>query len=390
MIRASRIGVLISGVCALILTMGVARYSFTPMIPHMQATVGMTESLAGWLAGWNYLGYLTGLFMVWLMRDLKLKDYFYRYGLFIAVFSTAIMGFSDNTLIWYLSRFFGGISTALGFMLGTGLVFKWLMFHNHKEDMGIHFAGAGLGIVLSALVVSYAADAEVLKELSWRGQWFALSAFGLILAIPAMMLPRPRDEQLAEAKKVDRSKEPPKEWLALLTIAYVCAGFSNTVNVTFTSLIAEYVPLKGAGTIMWIYVGLAAAPAPFIWEKIARKIGYVSALRYAFLINIISNILMMISPTYVTVMLSSLTFGFAFMGIVSLVLSTITKRYRYNATQVMAQLTLGYCIAQILAPIVAGTIAELTGSFTVSLLVVSAILMLGFACLTMMNKEENT
>ena len=52
-IRSSKYSVLISGVCALILAMGIARYSFTPMIPYMQTQVGVTEGLAGWLAGFN-------------------------------------------------------------------------------------------------------------------------------------------------------------------------------------------------------------------------------------------------------------------------------------------------------------------------------------------------
>jgi len=149
--QPNRYTVMLAGVCALLLTMGIARYAFTPMIPFMQEQTGMSESLAGWLAGWSYIGYLVGLFMVWLMRDLRLKDYFYRYGLFIAVFTTAIMSFHDHSLVWYLSRFFAGISTALGFMLGTGLVLKWLIRNDEKQEMGLHFAGAGLGIVISAL-----------------------------------------------------------------------------------------------------------------------------------------------------------------------------------------------------------------------------------------------
>ena len=37
--------VMFAGICALILTMGIARYSFTPMIPYMEDQTGMTESL---------------------------------------------------------------------------------------------------------------------------------------------------------------------------------------------------------------------------------------------------------------------------------------------------------------------------------------------------------
>ncbi len=384
---ANRYTVMFAGVCALVLTMGIARYSFTPMIPYMQTQTGMSESLAGWLAGWSYMGYLAGLFMVWLMRDLRLKDYFYRYGLFIAVFTTLIMALHDHRLVWYLSRFFAGISTALGFMLGTGLVLKWLIHNQHKQEMGLHFAGAGIGIVVGALVVEYAAE-SLLGGLSWRGQWFALAGFGALLLVPAFLLmPFPQEEQVEEAVNIDRSQEPSAKWLLLLTIAYVCAGFSNTVNITFTSLITEYIPLEKHGTTMWMYVGLAAAPAPFIWDRVARKVGYLNAIRAAFAINIASNFLMTGGISYAVIALSSILFGFAFMGIVSLTLTIIGNKYRYRATQVMAQLTLGYCVAQILSPIIAGIIAEQSGSFNLALFAVSGIMVIGMLCLSMMKRE---
>ena len=379
--------VMFAGVCALILTMGIARYSFTPMIPYMQSQTGMSESLAGWLAGWSYIGYLAGLFIVWLMRDLRLKDYFYRYGLFIAIFTTMIMAFHDHRLVWYLSRFFAGISTALGFMLGTGLVLKWLIHNNQKQEMGLHFAGAGLGIVVGALVVNYAAD-SILGGLGWRGQWLALAGFGCLLFLPAFFLmPFPKSEQIEESVKIDRTNEPSKRWLMLLTIAYICAGFSNTVNITFTSLITEYIPLENEGTIMWLYVGLAAAPAPFVWDRIARRVGYLNAIRGAFAVNIASNFLMTTGVSYFAVSLSSILFGFAFMGIVSLTLTIIGNKYRYRATQVMAQLTLGYCVAQIISPIIAGIIAEQSGSFNLALFAVSGIMVIGMLCLSLMKRE---
>ncbi|MEM7360520.1 MAG: YbfB/YjiJ family MFS transporter [Pseudomonadota bacterium] len=383
----NRYTVMLAGVCALVLTMGIARYAFTPMIPYMQAQTGMSEGLAGWLAGWSYIGYLCGLFMVWLMRDLRLKDYFFRYGLFIAVFTTAIMAFHDHRLVWYLSRFFAGISTALGFMLGTGLVLKWLIHNNQREEMGLHFAGAGIGIVVGALIVEFAAN-TLMGGLGWRGQWLTLAVFGSLLLIPAFVLmPKPQADQIEESVQISRVGEPSTRWLTLLTIAYICAGFSNTVNITFTSLITEYIPLEKQGTVMWMYVGLAAAPAPFVWDRIARRVGYLNAIRGAFAVNIASNFLMTAGESYIAIVMSSVLFGFAFMGIVSLTLSIIGNKYRYRATQVMAQLTLGYCIAQILSPIIAGQIAETSGSFNLALFAVSGIMMLGMVCLSMMKRE---
>lgn len=393
MFKANRISVLISGICALILSMGIARYSFTPMIPSMQEQMGMTESLSGWLAGWNYIGYLTGLFIVWLVSNLRAKDFFYRYGLIVAVIATLGMAAHEHSLVWYVSRFFAGIATAAGFMLGTGLIVNWLRNNGYRSELGIHFSGIGLGIVVAALIVD-ATNIGSIFETNWRLQWVVLAAVGFVLLIPSVfLLPMPKDDEEENARGEALGAgdvEPPSDtWLWLLQIAYFCAGFSNTVNVTFTSLITELQPLDGWGAKMWLVVGIAATPAPFIWDRIARKIGRLDALRIAFLVNVVGNITLALTFSMASTVVAAILFGFTFMGIVSLTLSTVAARYGNKATQIMARLTLGYCVAQILSPILSGVIAEKTGSFSLPLYIVSGIILVGLVCLLMMKKHRN-
>jgi hypothetical protein len=51
LLRHNPYTVLASGIFALILALGVARFSYTPMIPYMQEQTDMGEALAGWLVG---------------------------------------------------------------------------------------------------------------------------------------------------------------------------------------------------------------------------------------------------------------------------------------------------------------------------------------------------
>lgn len=390
-IKSTRISVLFSGICALVLSMGIARYSFTPMIPAMQAQMGVTEGLAGWLAGWNYMGYLTGLFMVWLIKDLRLKDFFYRYGLIVVIIATLLMAAHENRLVWYVSRFFAGIASATGFMLGTGLIINWLRHNGYKSELGIHFTGIGFGIIVSALVVD-ATNIGSIFSMNWRLQWVALAAVGVLLMIPAMLLlPMPKQEEIEMSRRGltrDDVEPPSMRWLWLMQIAYFCAGFSNTLNVTFTSLITELQPLEGLGARMWLLVGISAAASPLLWDRIARKIGRLDALRLAFVLNIIGNMVLAFTVSAVTTSIASVMFGFTFIGIVSLTLSTVGRLYGAAATQTMARLTLGYCVAQILSPIMGGTIAEATGSFSAPLYVVSALMAIGLICLFAMRNEQ--
>lgn len=393
MIKVTRFSVLFSGICALILSMGIARYSLTPMIPNLQNQLGVTPSEAGILAGVNYWGYLTGLFIVWLVSDLRAKDFFYRYGLFVAAFATVIMAAHEHQIVWYTSRFFAGVASATGFMLGTGLILNWLHHNGYRQELGIHFAGLGAGIIVSALIVE-ATSLDSLFELNWRWQWVVLSTVGFVFFIPAVaLLPMPKENEI-EMSRMDHAnhegKLPSKRWLMLMSAAYFCAGFSNTANVTFTSLITELQPLEGLGERMWLLVGISATVAALLWDRVARRVGRLTTLKVAFGFNVVGNIILATSNSVYTTAIASIVFGATFTGIISLTLSTVGKLYGLKATQVMAQLTLGYCIAQIISPVMAGIVAELTGSFRLPLYIVSGIMIVGMLCLLALREESKT
>lgn len=391
MFKATRLSVLLSGIFALIISMGIARYSLTPMIPHMQNQLDLSSTGAGILAGLNYWGYLTGLFIVWLISDLRVKDFFYRYGLVVAVIATALMAAHDHPVVWYASRFFTGVASATGFMLGAGLILNWLHHNGYRQELGIHFSGIGLGIIVSALVVD-ATGLDSLFAVNWRLQWVILSAVGLFLLIPAIsLLPMPKENEIEMSKMDDigsYSKLPSTRWMLLMQAAYFCAGFSNTLNVTFTSLITEIQPLEGLGSRMWLLVGISATIAAFLWDRIARIYGRLNMLKVAFALAVIANITLATSYSLTQSMIAAVLFGFAFIGVVSLTLSTVGILYGLKASQVMAQLTLGYCIAQILSPIASGIIAETTGNFRLPLYIVSGFMLVGLLCLLGLRSEH--
>ena len=377
------LSVLASGIFALVLTMGVARFAYTPMLPFMQAQTGMGDALAGWLAGWNYVGYLSGVLLVTRLKNLMLKDRLYRIGLLLAVLTTGMMALGEAPALWAASRYLAGLSTAAGLMLGSGLILNWLIRHGHRSELGIHFSGLGIGIVLGGLLVEASGPL-----VDWRGQWWVLTAAGALLLIPAWRwLPLPDQGQPLQARHTEGVREPAPIWLWLLQAAYLCAGFGYVINATFTVLITEQQPaLGGQGGLMWLLVGVAAAPAPVLWDRVARRLGYLRSLQIAYVLQIGGILLPVLSGSLTAAIASALLFGSTFIGIVSLVLTMVGVRYPAHPASVMARLTLGYGVAQILAPIVAGELAELTGTFHGSLLMVSAIMVLGLLCLVAMER----
>ena len=72
----------------------------------------------------------------------------------VAVVSTAAMGMTQDLNLWVALRFVSGLSSTAGLLIASGLVLNWLIRHGHRPELGLHFAGIGLGIVVSGLAVA--------------------------------------------------------------------------------------------------------------------------------------------------------------------------------------------------------------------------------------------
>lgn len=382
----SHFKVLFAGIMSLILTLGIARFAYTPLLPIMQAQTALGDATGGWLATFNYMGYMCGALTAAMISNLRLKDTLYRIGLVLALVTTAGMAMSESMWLWGIMRFLAGLSSAAGLLIGSGLILNWLIRHNHRMELGIHFSGLGLGIVLSAVAVDL-----MEAHLSWDQQWLALTGIGLILFIPAWgWLPRPGTNPFTTSGVKMEDRPPKRNWMILLFASYFCAGFGYVISATFLVVIVEAEPaLQGYGETTWLIVGLAAAPACFIWDRIARKTGELKALALAFALQIIGIILPTFDASLSVVMFSAALYGGTFIGIVSLMLTMIGKFYPTKPAKPMGKLTLSYGVAQIAAPALAGTLAETSGTYNGSLYLAAAIMVIGLMLVLYLVSHEN-
>ena len=378
--------ILSSGILSLILTLGIARFSYTPLLPLMQEETWLNHSSGGWLATFNYMGYMLGAFIVASINDLQLKDKLYRIGLIIAVLSTAGMALTDNMIVWSGLRFIAGLSSAAGLLLGSGLILHWLIRHHYRHELGIHFSGLGLGIILSAVVINTTVD-----SLDWSQQWIVLALLGLVILFPAWLwLPPPDMSPTTISGQALKDKPPQKKWILLLLAVYFCAGFGYVISATFLVVIVEQLPnLSGYGDMAWLMVGIAAAPACFFWDLIARKIGEIKALQVAFLVQIIGVLLPAVSSNLYIILLSAFLYGATFIGIVSLVLTMVGRLYPSKPSKLMGKLTLSYGAAQIIAPALSGIIAQISGSYNFPLYLAAIVLSIGVFILNKMKHLNN-
>lgn len=382
-----RFYVLLAGFFSQLLCLGVARFAYTPLLPLMQQQDLLTDASSGYLAAINYLGYMAGALLAASLSNLQLKDRLYRLGLIVAIVSTLGMALTENLYLWSFWRFMAGLSSAGSMLIASGLIMHWLISHQQRAELGVHFAGLGLGIAMSAMLV----EVMLQLHLTWQSQWLVLAAIGGLLAIPAWYwLPKPSPSLLPTQGKLSDLPSS-NRFIRIMLLSYFCAGYGYVLSATFIVTIVERMPgLSGSGNLSFVVLGLAAAPAVLLWDLIARKTGYLYAIILALVLQTVAIILPLSFTTLAVVLVSAALFGATFIGVVSLVLTMAGRLYPSKPAKLMGKMTLAYGLAQVLAPAITGVIAEKTGSFTPGLYLAAVLLSIAVLLLFWLSNTDQT
>lgn len=362
--------VILAGICALILTVGIARFAYTPFLPIMLNETSLDTLSGGWLATFNYIGYLSGVVLISFLTSLNTKFLFYRINLILAVLSTVLMSVTTDIILWSILRFIGGLSSTAGIILAAGFVMGWLKQNGYKSALGIHFSGLGFGIAIPGLVIVL-----ITPDFNWAEQWLIMGIFGILFFLPAWyLMPAPATQQAPTADFA----APNNKWMRLMIAAYACAGVGYVISATFIVAILEGMPsLTGHGNLIWVMLGVAAIPSCIIWDKVAERIGETRAIIAAYSIILLSILIPLFSESLLFNVIGALLFGATFAGIVSLMLVYVGHKFPHNPAKAMAKLTISYGIAQLIAPALAGYLSTLTGNYLSALWMAAAVMVTG-------------
>ncbi|MGB0663054.1 MAG: YbfB/YjiJ family MFS transporter [Pontibacterium sp.] len=376
--------VLTAGLLSLIVTVGVARFAYTPLLPIMQSQTWLDEANGGYLAAVNYLGYMLGALIAARVSSLTLKDQLYRVYLLVAVLSTVAMALTDVLEWWLVFRFVAGVSSSGGLLLASGLILNWLLRHQYRSELGIHFAGVGGGIFVAGLLV----ELFLALNLSWQAQWWAFGIFAALASVLAWCwMPKPESaESLATGVKL-QDRPPSNAYFWVLFAAYFCAGYGYVITATFIVDIVEQQPsLQGLGPWVFVVLGCAAMPAVVVWDVIARRVGDVNALLLIYVIQVPGILLPAFTDQLLWVLVSALLFGGTFIGAVSLVLTMAGRFYPTKPAKLMGKMTLAYGAAQVVAPALTGVLAQHFGNYHLGLFFAAGFVVLGALLVAMLKR----
>ena len=381
--RDNNVSILLAGILSIIISIGIARFAFTSLLPSMLVD-HLTVTTAGVLASFNFAGYLSGAIFSMFIKDINTKVKYFRLGALLSIVTTFVLATTQNEYLWLASRVVAGFGTAMLFLIGSSLVMLKLNLENKTKAMGIHFSGIGFAIVVSELISQY-----VLKHGTWSDAWMALALFALLSSTYVLYI-------LSFDKKLEQNTVKHKisssifsGYVILLILAYFTEGVGFVVQGTFLpDIINSLDGLEGYGNLGWLVVGLAGIPSSILWMRMADKYGSVNMIIVAMLLQIVGILIPAFTNNMQLNLLSGALYGSTFIGLVALFMNRAGQLAKNNPVVLMGAMTSAYGIGQVSAPLYSVALIEAFGDYSTTLYVTASIVFLGVVLLFFVKRYE--
>jgi predicted MFS family arabinose efflux permease len=358
------------GLAAMAAALGIGRFVYTPILPAMLTALSWSKSDAGLVASANFLGYLVGALLAARPWVAMRPRFWLLAALAISTVSTAAMALPSDITSFVGLRFIGGVSSAFVIVCASTLVLERLALARRGSLSTIHFAGVGVGIMISAVVVS----PILASGAGWRSLWVGSGAVATLAAIAAAAL-IPADNTVKVSSRSKTSTPTPSR-IGAMVVAYGLFGFGYVITATFLVAIVRLSDdIRVIEPWVWTLVGLAAVPSVAIWARIGERIGTMNAFAVASIIEAIGVAASVEWVTIEGVCLSALLLGGTFMGLTALGLMAARALSTANSHRAIGRMTASFAIGQMLGPTLAGFLSERSGSFRLASLIAAMALL---------------
>lgn len=396
---SSSTDVVLLGVVALIVAMGIGRFAFTPILPLMlrDGTLGATDG-AQWAAA-NYVGYLLGALTA---RRFSLNPTF---GLRIALMGIVLTTFGVGGLEGFAfpeGSAFGSVALRFGgaiLRVLSGIFSAWVLVcasswclaelaRRQAPQAGAWiYTGVGLGIVISGTLTWLGGRQPAYWLWLELGVLCALGAGFVIAGLPSGPPSEPAHAATPVAQShvqrpsgEGRSRDTAEHWDFIL--CYGTFAFGYIVPATFLPVMARQLvddPLVFGLT--WPLFGLAAT------ASVAAAARWLSAWPRRSVWAVAQGVLALGAalPLFTQALwglaVAALLVGGTFMVITMAALQLIRERAAANPTPFLARMTIAFATGQILGPLLVRLIGEsrIVGLDAIGLTTVVAASMLAFS-----------
>nr|WP_244484355.1 MFS transporter [Rhizobium sp. Leaf453] len=364
----------LAGAIAMAVAMGFGRFSYTPILPGMMARLGLSPADAGIIASANFIGYLAGAIAAgygWAAGRERMIS-------LSALVSTAIlllaMGLTTSLVAFSVIRFLAGVASAFTMIFTSAIVLSRGLAAGNPHVQSTHFGGVGIGIAVSSVMVFLLPAQGFGTVAGWQAAWFGGAAIAFAgTAVVAMLLPR------GPAAGAASDREKPLVWtrpLTVVTLTYGLFGFGYVITATFLVAMAR----QGATDhtvefLAWLITGLSSAVSVYVWRHAVPRLGIVGVYLAGLLVEAIGLVLVVALPSPAAPLIGGLMLGATFIMVTAYGLQIGRALAPESPRKALAFMTAAFGVGQIIGPLVAGWLAQGSGSFGLPTLLAAGVLL---------------
>ncbi|MBT7757465.1 MAG: MFS transporter [Rhodospirillaceae bacterium] len=401
---------------------GVGRFALGMLLPAMGQALDLDYVQMGWISTANFIGYLLGA--LWVRRLLP------RFGerRLIAISLMAVVatmaGVSQASGFWPLVILYTGtgLGSGIAFVCTVTLLPHWFATQYRGRAAGTLATGTGLAMMLAGWSIPLINSS--MGAIGWRLGWGGLAAVCLPLVLFCLIVVRNRpgemglqpfgegtgpasrppsqaanrtEKQTARTEAAGNggmAKAAERNLIMRLGAVYSLFGATYVVYATFvvTTLVREHGMAEAKAGLFWIGLGfftLFCGPVlGGLSDRLGRRVGIV----VSFLLQGTAYILIAYSSGIwggavggglgheVAVYLSIFLFGLSVFGLPVIMTAAVADYLTPERTvAAISTLTVIFGVGQMLGPILAGIMAEYSGSFTPAYLAATSLVALAIA-----------
>ncbi len=358
---------LFAGVLVLFACLGLGRFAFGMVLPSMQNDLNINVTQSGFIGTSNFLGYLAGL--------LFSGAFYARFGASKLIIRSLLtqglfmlfMVFGLNYLFVSFFYFFAGFFGALANMSVIAYITQIVPKEIRGKAVGLITLGNGLAIILSGYLVPYMES--IYKAESWRISW---GIFAFLTMIIALIIAPGLKHDNPHINKNKSTKEPyfeilkDKRFIQIGGI-YFCFGITYVIYVTFFVLasIDKWHISSNVSAPFWILLGFLSMFSGTLFGILSDKIGRWKTLSIVFLIQSIANIIMALNVPASYLWISASLFGISVWAIPSIMAVLTAETFGMEKTaSIFSKITIIFALGQIIGPVGAGFLTDLTHDFS--------------------------
>lgn len=358
-----------------VVALGLGRFAYSLLLPPMRADLGWSFAQAGAMNTASSVGYLVGAVAAGPVVARAGGRRPYLAGLATTALALLASGASTDFMVLLVLRLVAGATGAVVFIAGAGLTARLVadLAPGHSAAvLGTFFAGPGLGIVISAVVVPPVLNLGAGG--SWRLGWVALGLVSLLAmagaAPAALRAPEPA------AGRGHGLLGWPVRRLAPTLAGY---GLFGAGYIGYATFIVAFLGSQGfdARTVsaFWAVLGAATVVAAFAWGPPLGRLRGGRGPAAVLSVVTVGAVLPLVAVGTIGAFASGVLFGAGFCAVVTAVVN-LARRSLPPAQlgPAIAVLTIVFGVAQSLGPVLSGMLSDGPGGIRAGLGLSAALL----------------